>query len=204
MRGRIRLGKQTRLNVDDSHFDKLISRFPVLSGQEGQVRPGVHFRRFDDDLASSVCGSSYVIPFVSDSHCLMTRRANGKWVLPGGTLEHGENWEEAGRRELLEETGCVPENLHPIGMYYCVSRNGRPTLSHVPHPVHVRVVSWANVVRNTDERSDPDPRSKIVEVRAVHFSQATELFGPESADFGELYRFAYDLKRVQESSDLNE
>lgn len=204
LRGRTRLGKRTRFNVDSAHFDQLISKYPVLGGEKGQLRPGVHFRRFDDDLASSVCGSSYVIPFVSETHCLMTRRSNGKWVLPGGTVEPGESWEEAGRRELLEETGCVPENLHPIGMYHCVTRNDRPTLSRVPHPAHVRVVSWADVVRNTEEGSDPDPRSRIVEVRTVHFSEASELFGPESKDFGELYQFAHDLKRVQESSDLNE
>ncbi len=187
------------LNVDSAHFDQLISKYPVLSGEKGQLRPGVHFRRFDEDLASTVCGSSYVIPFVSETHCLMTRRSNGKWVLPGGTVQPGESWEEAGRRELMEETGCVPENLHPIGMYHCVSRNDRPRPPHIPHPAHVRVVSWANVVRNTEDRSDPDPHSKIVEVRAVHFTHAPELFGPESVDFGELYQFAYDLKRVQRS-----
>lgn len=183
--------------MDPAHFNQSISKYPVLSGEKGQLRPGVHFRRFEDELGSTVCGSSYVIPFVSDSRCLITRRSNGKWVLPGGTLEPGENWEEAGRRELMEETGCVPENLHPIGMYHCVSRNDRPRLPHVPHPVHVRVVSWANVVRKSGNRSDPDPHSRILEVRDIHFSEASELFGPESKDFGELYRFAYDLKRAR-------
>ena len=190
--------------MDYSHFDELISKFPVLSGKNGQLRPGVHFRRFEDVLASTVCGSSYVIPFVSETHCLVTRRSNGKWVLPGGTLESGESWEEAGRRELLEETGWVPGKLHPMGMYYCVSSSDRPRLPHIPHPAHVRVVSWANVVRNTEDRSDPDPHSRIVEVRAVHFSKAPGLFGPESPDFGELYQFAYDLKRDRSSPGLNE
>ena len=178
-----------------THFDTIISKYPVLSEEQGHLRPGVHFRRFQNELASTICGASYIIPFVSDSQCLVTRRANGKWVLPGGTLEPGENWEEAGRRELLEETGSILGKLHPIGMYHCVSRDDRPRLPHFPHPEHVRVVSWADVVRKNEDRADPDPDSRIVEVRAVHFRQAAELFGPESADFGELYRFAYDMKR---------
>ena len=178
-------------------FDTLISKYPVLGEEQGQLRPNVHFRRFESEPASTICGASYVIPFVSDSHCLVTRRANGKWVLPGGTFEPGENWEEAGRRELLEETGSILSKLHPIGMYHCVSRNDRARLPHFPHPAHVRVVSWANVVGEIDDRADPDPDSRIVDVRAVQFSQAPELFGPESADFGELYRFAYDMKRTQ-------
>ena len=183
--------------MDNSYFDQLIMKYPVLSEEKGQLRPNIHFRGFESEPASTICGASYVIPFVSDSHCLVTRRENGKWVLPGGTLEPGENWEEAGRRELLEETGSILSKLHPIGMYHCVSRNDRARLPHVPHPAHVRVVSWANVVGEIEDKADPDPDSRIVEVRTVHFRQAAELFGPESADFGELYRFAYDMKRAQ-------
>ena len=183
--------------MDRTQFDKLISKYPTLSEEHGQLCPNVHFRKFENELASTICGSSYIIPFVSDSHCLVTKRSNGKWVLPGGTLEPNENWEEAGRRELLEETRSNLGELHPIGMYYCVSRNDRPRLPHFPHPEHVRVVSWADVVRKTEDRADPDPNSRIVEVRAVHFRQAAELFGPESADFGELYPFAHDMKQTR-------
>ena len=183
--------------MDRTHFDKIIAKYPTLSGLMGQLRPNVHFRRFEEELASTICGSSYVIPFISDSHCLVTRRSNGKWVLPGGTLEPGETWEEAGRRELLEETGSIPGNLHPIGMYYCVSGVDRPRLSHFPYPEHVRVVSWANVVQNTVKRPDPDSNSRIVEVRTVHYKRAAALFGPEAADFGELYQLAHEFKQSQ-------
>ena len=183
--------------MDRTYFDRIISKYPTLSGLVGQLRPNVHFRRFEEGLASTICGSSYVIPFISDSHCLVTRRANGKWVLPGGTLEPGENWEEAGRRELLEETNSIVGDLHPIGMYFCVSQSDKSRLSHFPHPEHVRVVSWANVVQNTSVRFDPDPDSSIVEVRTIHYKQAAVLFGPEAADFGELYQLAHYMKRSQ-------
>lgn len=31
----------------------------------------------------------------------------GTWSVPGGHLEHGESWEDAARREVMEETGVV-------------------------------------------------------------------------------------------------
>lgn len=181
--------------MERTHFDRIIARYPTLSGSKGQLRPNVCFRKFEEGLASTICGSSYVIPFVSDSHCLVTRRSNGQWVLPGGTLEPGETWEGAGRRELMEETGSILGDLHPIGMYFCVSQSDEARLSHFPHPDHVRVVSWANVVQNTVKRPDPDSNSRIVEVRTVHLRRAAELFGPEAADFGELYQFAHKFKQ---------
>lgn len=56
---------------------------------------------------------------------LLTRRARhmrtfpGAWVIPGGGVEAGESLEEAGLREILEETGLsVPlKALRPLGLW---------------------------------------------------------------------------------------
>lgn len=52
---------------------------------------------------------------MSGGRFLMGRRRNahgaGSWSLPGGHLEAGESFEDAARREVLEETGLAIANL---------------------------------------------------------------------------------------------
>ncbi len=180
--------------MTETEIRKLIAESPAL---QGKLRGGdVEFRSFDQEAADRRCAHAYVIPFVSDTDCLVTRRANGKWVLPGGTLEPGESWAEASHRELLEETGSRLGPLHPIGMYDCFSREDRPRRSHLPHPEYVRVVSWADAER-VDKASDPDPRSTITEVRAVHYREAAALFDSETPDFRALYLLAFQIRQRQ-------
>ena len=38
----------------------------------------------------------------------------GTWTVPGGWQEHGETWEQAAKREVLEETGMQIENIRFI------------------------------------------------------------------------------------------
>ncbi|HEY1930642.1 MAG TPA: NUDIX hydrolase [Acetobacteraceae bacterium] len=56
-----------------------------------------------------------VVALKGDS-VLLVRRGKppnvGSWTLPGGAQEVGETAEEAGRRELLEETGITVGRLH--------------------------------------------------------------------------------------------
>ncbi len=60
-------------------------------------------------------------------HVLVICKMNDKWLLtnhsvrglefPGGKVEQGESLEEAGRREVLEETGAIMKELRFIGEY---------------------------------------------------------------------------------------
>lgn len=63
-------------------------------------------------------GCSASIFDVSGERVLLTRRVdNGKWAVPGGYMESGENFSEACVREVREETGLEVDIKRLIGIY---------------------------------------------------------------------------------------
>ncbi len=48
---------------------------------------------------------------------LLQKRQDGVWGVPGGFMELGESTEEAGRREVLEETGLEIGKLDLVGVF---------------------------------------------------------------------------------------
>lgn len=52
-----------------------------------------------------------------ENKILLQKRPNGMWALPGGLLELGESAEEAGRREVFEETGVEIGQLELVGVF---------------------------------------------------------------------------------------
>ena len=59
-----------------------------------------------------VCVARYKDKFVFSYN----KKRNG-WEIPGGHIEEGENWQEAAKREMYEETGATKVKLIPISVY---------------------------------------------------------------------------------------
>ncbi|MDA2311228.1 MULTISPECIES: NUDIX hydrolase [Bacillus cereus group] len=58
-----------------------------------------------------------VAVFNEQGQILLQQRRNGIWGVPGGFVELGESTEEAGRREVFEETGIEIETLQLISVF---------------------------------------------------------------------------------------
>ncbi|PFQ48592.1 DNA mismatch repair protein MutT [Bacillus cereus] len=55
--------------------------------------------------------------FNEQEQILLQQRRNGMWGVPGGLVELGESTEEAGRREVLEETGIKIGTLQLVSVF---------------------------------------------------------------------------------------
>jgi len=58
-----------------------------------------------------------VAVFNSNGEILLQKRRDGLWGVPGGFIELGESTEEAGRREVFEETGIEIGKLDLVGVF---------------------------------------------------------------------------------------
>ncbi|MCU5298880.1 NUDIX hydrolase [Bacillus paranthracis] len=58
-----------------------------------------------------------VAVFSEQGQILLQQRRNGIWGVPGGFVELGESTEEAGRREVFEETGIEIGTLQLISVF---------------------------------------------------------------------------------------
>jgi 8-oxo-dGTP pyrophosphatase MutT (NUDIX family) len=78
----------------------------------------LHFGERIAREATVMVGASALILDQAGERVLLTRRTdNGRWCLPGGRMDPGENLAETCVREVREETGLEVEVVRLIGLY---------------------------------------------------------------------------------------
>ncbi len=81
----------------------------------------------------------------NNNEILLQKRMDGKWGVPGGFMELGESTEEAGRREVLEETGLTIGNLNLLGVF-----SGKQHFVKLPNGDEFYPVTVAYLSRNIE------------------------------------------------------
>lgn len=82
--------------------------------------------------------------------------------IPAGKLEYGEDPEECGRRELLEECGCTPEQFSYLGKLY-------PTPAYDSEIIRIYL---AEGLHFGEQSLDSD---EFLDVERIPFTQALEM-----------------------------
>jgi 8-oxo-dGTP diphosphatase len=167
--------------------------FPTLSNAIDWGVVKANFRMstdFDERLVSNVS----IIPFVGD-RCVIFQIDNGMWELPGGTLEAGEVYLEALRREVMEELGAVLISYHIFGYFDCESSAATPYKPHIPHPTFTRIVGHGEV-KIVGKPLNPADGEQVIAVELVEINEAlSRLKNIGRNDIAELYQLAHQTRQ---------
>lgn len=129
-------------------------------------------------------------PGAEGPEVLLIRRANapyrGRWALPGGIVDPGENPADAARRETEEETRVAVERLTKIGVFEAPGRD--------PRQRHTRTHAYSAVGEFPDPEAGDDadaaawvplPQAQAARLAFDHGSilaRALEVMGDELMD----------------------
>lgn len=174
----------------------LAKDFPNLSQDItwGPIRCRFDLR--DSPPPSGLISSVNLVPFIGDQ-CLLIRLQNGKWEIPGGTMEPGESYLDTIGRELLEEAGARLVTLEPLGAWHCHSSAPEPYRSHLPHPEFYRFVCYGDV-ELVGEPQNPAGGEEVVAVECTSIEEASQRFlAIGRTELAELYRLAAALREIR-------
>ena len=159
----------------------------------GPIR--AEFKKLDSEPPDNLIAHINLVPRIGNEWVLL-RHENGAWDIPGGTLEPGETYMNALRRELVEEAGAELHSFRILGAWHCMSMAGKPYRAHLPFPEFYRFVGYGQVELKTAP-TNPPGGEPIAAVESVSLEQAIANFQTcRRYDLAELYQFASEMETL--------
>ncbi|WP_054958524.1 NUDIX hydrolase [Paenibacillus dakarensis] len=169
-----------------------IKEFPTLSHSIDWGIVKADFT-FTNTVEEALISNVSIIPCVGNKYVIF-QIDNGMWELPGGTLEPGEGYMDALRREVMEELGGELITYEVIGQFDCESSAEKPYKPHIPHPKFVRIVGYGEV-NLVGKPLNPVDGEQVISVETVDIEEAINRFEEiDRHDIAELYKLV-DLIR---------
>ena len=166
--------------------------YPNLFAETSWGTVSLNFELRDAPPPNHLISNINVVPFVGD-RCVVIRFMSGEWEMPGGTLEPGETYMDAARRELMEEAGARLLTLQTFGAWRCHSSEPEPYRPHLPHPDFYRLAAYGQV-ELVGAPLNPEGGEHVVSVESLPVEEAVRLFIDSGRpDLAELYKLAATL-----------
>ncbi|WP_413376534.1 NUDIX hydrolase [Paenibacillus taichungensis] len=167
-------------------------QFPALSTSIHWGIVKAEFR-LNDIVDETLVSNVSIIPFVG-KQVVVFQIDNGKWELPGGTLEVGEKYMDGLEREVMEELGAKLVTYRVFGQFHCMSSAPESYRPHIPHPHFVRLIGYGEV-ELVGQPLNPVDGEQVIAVEVVEIGEAIKRFEEQNRyDIAEMYRLAYLLR----------
>ncbi|WP_017813203.1 bis(5'-nucleosyl)-tetraphosphatase (symmetrical) YqeK [Paenibacillus shenyangensis] len=160
----------------DIHWGPVTARFQVWSDVV----------RLDSAFISNVS----IVPMVGDQF-VMIQLTDGRWELPGGTLEKDEPYLDALQREVEEEMGGTLLDYRVFGYFDCRSSAEHPYRPYISHPRFIRLAGYGQVKLGGAPLNPPDGE-QVARVDVVEIGEAVDRFQRSGrSDLADFYRMGY-------------
>ena len=160
----------------------------------------VRFELRETPPLANLIANVNIVPRVGDAW-LIIKLADGSWEIPGGTLEPGETYIGAARRELLEEAGAQLVSFQLFGAWHCYSQAAHPYRPHLPFPEFYRVVGVGEI-ELIQQPENPVGGEQVVQVELVSIETTVNRFTAIGRrDLAELYQLAARIVTPQNPED---
>jgi 8-oxo-dGTP pyrophosphatase MutT (NUDIX family) len=167
-------------------------QFPALSTSIHWGIVEAEFR-LNDIVDETLVSNVSIIPFVGEQ-VVVFQIDNGKWELPGGTLEPGEKYMDGLQREVMEELGAKLLTYQLFGQFHCMSSASEPYRAYIPHPHFVRLIGYGEV-ELVGQPLNPVDGEQVIAVEVVEIDEAIKRFEEQNRyDIAEMYQLAYMLR----------
>lgn len=180
---------------DMKQTQQLLSTLPALSQPiswgpvTARFQPITSVGEIDITQISNIS----IVPMVGDQVVIM-QLEDGRWELPGGTLEEGEHYVTALEREVMEEMGATLVDYHVFGYFQCISDAQTPYRPYIPHPSFVRLTVYGQVQLHHQPLNPPDGEQVAV-VDIVSIEEAIKrLSHTGRQDLADFYQLGYDIR----------
>ncbi|MFD1888102.1 NUDIX domain-containing protein [Paenibacillus wenxiniae] len=139
-----------------------------------------------------------IVPMVGNK-VVMIRLTDGRWELPGGTLEPGEWLLDGLRREVVEETGGTLLDYTVFGYFDCRSSSDTPYRPHIPHPQFIRLAGYGQVQLD-GQPLNPLDGEQVEIVDVVSMEEAERRFRSTGRhDLADFYRMGYKVWQLDQA-----